>query len=149
MSSSSFLTQRPSDCAVCGGTIAATRAQKDLPWYGKSDQPESVQHALHTATLPGLDLSPVNPFTQYAPILRRYLRKPSPGSFPSNRALEYFLLTDTPGSTSPTVNVMVQKSLSTKNKCTGRALHNISLSSASFPSVLLLPLSRFFAEGNA
>ena len=104
---------------------------------------------LHTVTLPGLSSNSVSSFTQ-PPKTYTYSLFMFAEAFPmyvlSHSALEDHSPTDTPGSTWSTTNITVQTHLSTSNKCPSRALHNTPLYSASFPTVLLLPVhARLFA----
>jgi hypothetical protein len=104
---------------------------------------------LHTVTPPGLSSNSVSSFTQ-PPKTCAYPLFMSAEAFPmfvlTRSALEDLPLTHTSGSTWSTTNITVQTHLSTSNKCPGRALHNIPLYSASFPTVLLLPVhARLFA----
>ena len=117
------------------------RAQKGLPLYGESDQPEWVQHAAYSNSA-WSQLKFRESVYQLPKICAYSL--PFPEAFPMfvpvQPALGEFSLINAPGSTSSITNITVQTSLSTRNKCTGRAPHNISLCSTSFPSRLLLPV---------
>lgn len=123
-------------------TELRARAQNGLPLYGESDQPEWVQHSAYNNSAwsqlkfrESLHLTPRNIHLSLVAVTEAF-----PMFVPVQPALEGFSLTDTPGSTSSTTNITVQTNLSTRSKCTGRAPHNISLCSASFPSVLFLPV---------
>jgi len=98
----------------------------------------------HTATLFSLNSSSVSSFARLPRICTYSVLVSTevfPMCVPIQPVLDDFSLTDTPGSILSTTNTMVQtRRNTTRNKRTGRAPHNNSLYSASFPSVLLLPI---------
>ena len=113
------------------------RAQKGLPLYGQSDQPEWIQQAAHSNSAfsqlkfcESIHLNPQNTYLTCAC-----------SRFPNVRFLQPFresLTNRFPGSTSSTTHITVQTSLSTSNDCTNRTLRDVCLHLASFPLVLLL-----------
>jgi len=123
-------------------TELRARAQKGLPLYGESNQPEWVQQAAHSNS--AWSQLKFREFIHLSRRMRTYSLLMPPEAFPMfvspQPALENFSLIDTPGLTSSTTHITVQTRPSTKNKCTGTAPYNISLHSTSFPPVLLFPI---------
>ena len=109
-------------------TELRARAQQGLPLYGESDQPEWIQQAAHSnsafSQLKFRELVRLTP--QAAHLFSPCWQRPSPCSFSQSHPYDSSL-TASLGSTSSITHITVPTSLSTSNKYTDRAPHNISI----------------------